>query len=198
MIELEYVVIRMKYEINEFNWDSYSYFELSSIEDERVREGFIKAYNKEYNELQKMHSSIKFPFGVSILEIYHLLEEDTSCISTYLFPGDTVYFYPKTEILTAKIPHTCCISGAIIMPGSEYMIYKAFIYNKSKHESFITPNIILEIGCAYHLPSTLEEFEDFTFRIDHSYEMELENEYNLESSLKYPLIRKLNKRQKEK
>lgn len=188
----------MKYEINELNWESCSYFELNGIEDESVRESFVKAYDKEYSELQKMYPSIDFKFGLSISDLYCSLEEEDTFVSTYLFPGDIVYFYPKVEVLVAKTPHTCNISGAIIMPGDEYIVYKAFIYNKSKHESFITPNIVLEVGSAYSLPTTLEEFEDFCFRVNHSYEMDLESEYNLETSLKYPLVRKLNKRKKKR
>ena len=192
MIELEYVVVSMM-DSQEFDWESCSYFELSEIEDESVRERLIKAYDKEYSKLQKMYPSIEFKFGLSISSLYYSLEEENDFVSTYLFPGDVVYFYPKIEVLTAKISHTCSLSGAVIMPGSEYIVYKAFLYNKSKNESFITPTIVLEIGDAYPLPTTLEEFESFCYRVDHSYEMDLEDEYNLESSLKYPLVRKLNK-----
>ena len=41
--------------------------------------------------------------------------------STYLFPGDTVYFYPVIKILKAHKMHTCALSGALIYPGSEYI-----------------------------------------------------------------------------
>ena len=73
------------------------------------------------------------------------------------------------------------------------MRYKAFLYNKSRNKSYVTPSIDLEVGTDFVCPLTLEDFEEFCSRLDRSYELNLETEYNILTSLHSPLVRSLRK-----
>ena len=139
--------------------------------------------------------NVKDPSIILLKELSERLFSDQSLEneSTYLFPGDKVYFYPVVEVLKARKMHTCYVSGALIYPGSEYMRYKAFLYNKSRNKSYVTPSIDLDVGTNFVCPLTLEDFEEFCSKLDHSYELDLEVEYNILTSLHSPFVRSLRK-----
>lgn len=186
----------MKYreDINDTNWFIYTYYELNNIEDENIRDKYIEMYRDEFYKLCKLYLDYNFEFGKAISEYYYLLEDEKrKNESTYLFPRDTIYFYPKINVKIARKKHACFISGALIFPGSEYISYKAFLYDKTKDKSFVTPEIITEVGADFSFPLTLEEFEIFLYRIDNSYNLGLEKEYSIQSSLKTLLVRSLGK-----
>ncbi len=184
--------------IDDCNWDLCSFFELSDIGDAKIRDKYVSFYYREFKRLEELYPTDELQFGLSISELYHSLEEIDEPVSTYLFPKDTVFFYPKVEVLVAKKMHTCHISGAVIPVGCEYISYHAFLYNQSKHQAYVTPNLVMEVGSLFSLPMTLEEFEALCYRVYHAYELNLEDEYNLECSLNCPLVRKLSKKSKIK
>ena len=178
----------MKYEVNDENWTIFNRYELLDYPK------YLVMYDNEYDKLCSLYPDVDLPYGKSIGELYFIVENQSlENESTYLFPGDKVYFYPVVEVLKARKMHTCYVSGALIYPGSEYMRYKAFLYNKSKHKSYVTPSIDLEVGTDFVCPLTLEDFEEFCSRLDHSYELNLETEYNILTSLHSPLVRSLRK-----
>ena len=187
----------MKYmvDINDDNWMMASLFELSLIDNEDDRNRYCAYYEEEYHRLQELYPDISLSYGSSIRELYYLSENaGLEHQSTYLFPGDTVFFYPKMEVLVAHKQYTCYVSGAVIQPGSEYIRYKAFLYNKTKEKSYVTFEFITEFGCTFSFPTTLEEFEILCSRLEHAYELGLESEYQIESSIKGPLVRMLRRR----
>lgn len=172
--------------INDENWYEYPYRKLFGK--------YRLLYNEEYQRLQEEYVKYNLDYGRPIVELYDLaLEAEQACVSRVLFPGDIVYFYPMVMVNKARKVHTCAISGAIIMPGSEYMVYKCFLYNKTKRLSYVTSGISMEIGADFYLPLSLEDFELFYERVQNSYEERLEVEYNIKTSLSSPLVRSLRK-----
>ena len=181
----------MLYEVNDDNWDMCTYDVLAAISNESVREKYLRLYVREFKVLMDSYPECSFEYGLSICDNYHMIEETDESISEYLFPGDSVRYYPIYKEVVAAKEHTCMISGAKIMPGDEYAIFKVFLYNKTKHISCVSPVITLERGSGFSFPSSLQEFELFCYQVEHSYEMGLEEEYNIASSLNQPLVRKL-------
>lgn len=72
------------------------------------------------------------------------------------------------------------LTGAPIKKGSYYLSYKAFLYGEK--EVYVTSPITMEIGTNFDIPRNLHEFEILCERIDHSYETNREEEYNIETS----------------
>ncbi len=179
---------------NEIDWTIYPYYELCNIENIALRAKYLMAYQEEYAKICELYPNAELPFGKSISEYYYLLEEQVKTNeSTYIFPGNIVCFYPALNIKVAKKDCTCFISGAVIKQGSEYLSYKAFLYNKTLKKSFVTQEIKAELGIDYSFPLTLEDFELFYYRLSNSYTLNLIAEYNIESMLKSPYIRCLRK-----
>ena len=174
----------MRCNIDDFNWGSFTYQELACFPK------YLAMYDQEFEKLETFGYDMSIYYGRSIDELYYILEElENKDKSTYLFPGDTVYFYPFMEVVKASRKHTCYASGAEIYPGSEYVSYKAFLYNKTKHQSYVTPTMDFEVGSFFECPKTLEEFELFCSRLDVSYESSFDVEYNILTSLHGPILR---------
>lgn len=187
--------MKYKVDINDDNWMMASLFELSLIDKEDDKSRYLDYYEEEYHRIQELYPDATFPYGASIRELYYLSENiGLEHQSTYLFPGDTVFFYPQMEVLVAHKQYTCYVSGAIIQPGSEYIRYKAFLYNKTKGKSYVTFELITELGCDFAFPTTLEEFETLCSRFEYAYELGFESEYQIENFIKGPLVRSLGKR----
>ena len=92
----------MKYDINDENWTMFNRYELSGYPK------YLVMYDREYDKLCSLYPDIDLPYGKSISELYYILEYSESANeSTYLFPGDKVYFYPMVEVLKARKMHTC-------------------------------------------------------------------------------------------
>lgn len=172
--------------INSDNWTMFKRYELDSP--------YLDLYDQEFEHLCSLYPDLDFKYGYSIDELYYIGESmSAKNKSTYLFPGDTVYFYPVIKILKAHKMHTCALSGALIYPGSEYIQYKAFLYNKTKHKSYIMSHFDIEAGANFSFPMTLEVFEFFYYRLNASYDCSLETEYNILTAIHEPLIRTLRK-----
>ena len=179
---------KMKYDMNDDDWTIYNRYELA------FNSKYLRLYDDEYKKLCSLYPNCRLTYGKSINELYLIAENQSlENESTYLFPGDDVSFYPIVEVLKARKIHTCFVSGALIYPGSEYIRYKAFLYNKTNGNSYVTPSIDLEVGCDFSLPLTLEDFVLFCLKLNCSYEQDLEVGYNILSSLHSPLIRSLRK-----
>ena len=83
----------MKYEVNDENWTIFNRYELLDYPK------YLMIYDNEYDKLCSLYPDIDFLYGKSISELYFIVENQSlENESTYLFPGDKVYFYPVVEI----------------------------------------------------------------------------------------------------
>ncbi len=142
-----------------------TYEEILAISDSEMREYYLSLYDEKY----KINRS------------------------NYLFYRDYLTYYPMLVVKKAKKKYTDAIGGGVIFPSSEYQFFKAFLYNHTRNCSYVSNIIRAEINSNYSFPTTLEQFENFCYRLDHAYELGLEEEYSIMSTYGFRL-RKLNKR----
>lgn len=177
---------------------SLSFNEILCIEDFKLRKTLIIEYKKEKANLLNCYPDLigYFDTSKSLEYNYHLLEElQSSSTSKYLFPGDKVLYYSIVEEFKARKEYMCGITGAIINVGSSYNQFKAFLYNKSQKVSYISNKIRYEIG-SFDAPDSLHEFENFYYRVSNSYDLNLEEEYNIQTNIKGLHLRRLNNQKK--
>ncbi len=168
--------------INKENFWSYALRELV-IRDYPDKKEILTHYKEMIDILLKDYPTYEeiISSGKSLDEInYNLDVALTENISNYLLPGKELIYCPLVEEKKSSRPRSCMITGAPINKGSHYLSYKAFLYGDK--EVYVTSPITMEIGADFDIPSNLHEFEILCERIDHSYETDREEEYNLETT----------------
>ncbi len=168
--------------INKENYWSYALQELV-IRDYPYKKEIITHYKEIIDTLLKNYPHYEeiITSGKSLDEInYNLDIALTENISNYLLPGKELIYCPQVEEKKSARPRSCMLTGAPIKKGSYYLSYKAFLYGEK--EVYVTSPITMEIGTNFDIPRNLHEFEILCERIDHSYESNREEEYNIETS----------------
>lgn len=158
------------------------YQRILEIEDLTLKQLVLKCFENELNSIFASNHHLKEMFDPdksiehNMFEFEQLEDEITSEI---IFPGNKVLYYRILKEQKARKKVTCDISGAIISPGNLYNTYKAFLYNKTTHTSYVSKSIRFEVHTDFNIPTTLHEFEYLYSRINASYELDLEREYNI-------------------
>lgn len=170
--------------ITEVNYREYSFREIYLLTSSNSRDKIINLYKRDINTLLEVYPSYEniILSQNSLDSIIFALENALGeSKSTYINPGETINYYPILTEHRAKAPKTCMISASIINAGSYYYSFKAFLYNPSNKQCYVTSPIIFEIGSDFKVPMTLSEFEQLCYKIQNSYSLELEEEYNIET-----------------
>lgn len=186
----------MKEEIEKLAF-TLTYNQILGIENPNLRDILIKMYEAEASKILASYPGLEdyFDYSKSIEYNYENLEMlYNESISEYLFPKDKVLYYPIVEEFKAKVEHTCAVSGAIITPGSYYEQFKAFLYNTTKNESYVSKKIRYEWGSDFKVPTTLHEFENFYWSLEHAYELNLDESYNIQANIRGMSLQRLKRR----
>lgn len=100
--------------------------------------------------------------------------------SEFLFPGHLLVVYPSVVNTKANRMHLCIFSGARISPGSVHCVYRLFIDDvTTKNRYALKYPLHAEIGCESLFPHTVKELDDFSYRLEHAYDMDFTDYYNI-------------------
>lgn len=140
----------------------------------------VDAYNK------KLLTSESFiGENLSIDEMERRISTEGMCLeSQYLFPGHLVIVYPTIKIIKSRKTHLCSFSGARISPGSEHLFYKLFIEDLTDSSVYYLENTLrAEIGYEDNFPTTIQQLDDFAYKLSHAYELDLDEYYNIVTNI---------------
>ena len=105
--------------------------------------------------------------------------------SDYCFPGHIVILYPNIRVRKALKEHLCSFSGAKIYKGEEYISYQLFIEDLTEHALYtLARPIAAEIGYEEYFPKSIKELDDFIYKIQHAYELNLDDYYNFATNIR--------------
>lgn len=174
----------------------------------------MSIYELSYNDILSLPKNIKDVYLNEFLNLVkdvpksiynasrklgHMLElaelEKESLISDYVFPGREIIYYPNVRRVVSKCSYTCPVSGMICSKGTETVLYKPFIYIPKENLSYVLEKAIR--AHYYHedfFPRTIKEFDDFMYKIEHSYELNLETYYSFYTMVGDLKLRKLKRR----
>ncbi len=169
----------------------YSYNEICLVPSP-LKEKLLEEFdNLMYGIPLKIYSDSK-KLGYMIME-NELLEDEN--VSDYVFPGEKVIYYSNIHLVKAAKEFLCAVSGERFKKGNECLIFKPFLYLPNKNICYATNRIKAYYYYEDFFPRTLKEFDDFCYKIDHSYELNLEEYYNLSSNIGGGIsIKKLSKK----
>ncbi len=156
--------------INLENYYLYSLYEINSIKDPVLKEEILTKYDEIMTTMLIGNEDFLY-YGMSISSAYNHLENYKEAnTSIYLFPGDTLLYYPKISEVKASKNYTCLMSGATIKEGSNHIVFKVAIFNKSNNIFYITKELRFENHLNFDVPKTLIEFENLILDIESSVE----------------------------
>jgi len=190
----------MEEKINELLF-TLPYKDILKITNSNLREILMKRYEEEENKILKSFPGLEdyFDYFKSLEYNYYNLERlYNENISEYLFPNDRVLYYPIVKEYKAQKNHICAISGAIITPGSYYEQFKAFLYDTNTNTSYVSKKIRYQIGADFIVPTSLHEFENFYYFLEHSYELNREDDYNIVTNIRGMSLKRLNRKRPPK
>lgn len=128
-----------------------------------------------------------------MLELSLLQEEDL--VSDYVFSGEKVNYYPNIKRVISHIDYTCPVSGVKCIKGVETIIFKPFFFLPDRKASYVLEKAI---RAHYYyedfFPRSIKEYDDFVYKVEHAYELGLEDYYNFSCNLGRGLnLKKLNR-----
>lgn len=131
--------------------------------------------------------------------LYVMLEEnenlENSKYSEYVFPGEKVNFYPNLSIVKTNNTFTCPVSSEIIYKNSECIKYRPFIYLPNKKEVYVLNKTIkASTYYEYFFPINIKSFDDFVYKVNNSYDLNLDEYYNFNSNYGDITLRRLKRR----
>lgn len=128
-------------------------------------------------------------------------EIEDRAYSEYSFEGCSIILYPSIETIKARKIHLCAFSGAKIQVGQEYSVYRLFVDNLTENQRYcLSDPIRMEVGYEGKVPFTVSELDDFDFKLAHSYDLDLEEHYNISVNYGHDRLpfRRLNKIKKKR
>lgn len=166
-----------------------SYNDIISLNDNRAY--YLKMFENMIKDIpDSIYKNYK-PLFIMLNEM-ELLEEH--CFSEYVFPREKVNFYPNLSIVKTKTDFICPVSFSKVFSGSECVKYKPFIYLPYKKETYVISKAI-KASTYYEdfFPTDIKTFDDFVYKINNSYDLDLKEYYNFNSIYGDILLRKLSK-----
>jgi hypothetical protein len=126
---------------------------------------------KEINKLLENKSSEIIKYNNSIIDLENKIQNEKLInTSTYLFPGDIVYFYSLVREYKANSSIICDISGSVIQKGSYYVYYRPRINDITTREHYILDKSLkIETSYRHLLPKNIMEFEEWVRKLNGSY-----------------------------
>lgn len=169
-------------------------------------------YDASYDDIMMLSDDIREPFLLKFIEltqqipleiyskkkkviemIYEQEQLEESLISQYVFPGEKVHYYPNIRFRRSSKEFICAVSGVRFKKGKECIVFKPFFYLPTKRESYILDKPI-KADCYFHdfFPKTLQDYDYFLSRLEHSYISGDEEYSNFYSNIKEnTMLRKL-------
>ena len=151
--------------------EEYTLEEINKIEDLEVRNQLQRFYREKRLELGdtpfskrivKSYSNCSISDLESILHAAYL--EHTSF---HHFPDKQIFFYPRTREHQAEFNTTCAFSGGKISKGSFYCCYRPLLDVVDSGRTYVLSKTVkLETAYFSDLPTTMQEFDDFTQKIE--------------------------------
>jgi len=151
--------------------EEYTLEEINQIEDLELRNRLQRFYQERRLELGDtpfLKKIVKSYPNCSIASLESILEmkyfEHTSF---YHFPNKQVYFYPTIKERQCEFGTTCAFSGGRIQRGSIYYCYRPLLDVVDLGRTFVLSKTLkLEASYFYYLPTTIQEFDIFTQKVE--------------------------------
>jgi len=88
----------------------------------------------------------------------------------------------------------CAVSGCVLKKGTYVINWKPFFWLSELNSSYVLSRTI-RCNTYYedYLPLDIKSFDDFYFKLEHSYELGLEEHYSFSVNCKGFSLRKLNR-----
>jgi len=149
----------------------YTLEEIKKIEDLELRSRLQEFYQEQRLELENT------PFSRRILRSYPtcsivdlesiLSSEYWEHTSFYNFPNKQVFFYPSIREQQSEFDITCAFSGGKIKKGSLYCCYRPLLEVVDSGKTYVLRKTLkLETLYFSDLPTTIQEFDVFTQKIE--------------------------------
>lgn len=137
-------------------------------------------------EQGKLTGDMLINYDITLQQLYEEVNEIYAMYeSNYLFPGHHVIVYPNISVRSALKEHICSFSGAKIHKGSEYISYQLFIEDLTDNSIYTLAKALpLEIGYEEYLPTNIQQLDDFVYKLQHSYDLDLDDYYNFVTNIK--------------
>ncbi|MDE5587085.1 MAG: hypothetical protein K2I72_01785 [Bacilli bacterium] len=152
--------------------EEYTLEEINKIEDLELRRNLQKFYQQKILELGNTPFSRRviknFP-GFSIMTLQSILQSEyLECTSFYHFPNKQVCFYPSIHEYKSEFNTTCAFSGGPIKKGSFYYCYRPLLEVVDSGKKYVLRKTLkLETMYFSDLPTSIQEFDDFTTKVEH-------------------------------
>jgi len=153
-------------------------------------------YLKEFNSLLVGVSDTIYKPNKKLGDMLELTElEKESLISDYVLPGREVIYYPNLRRVNSKCEYTCPVSSMICSKGTETVLFKPFLFIPKENISYVLEK---SIRAHYYyedfFPTNIKAFDEFMYKIEHSYELNLDDYYNFYTMVGNLSLRKLKRR----
>lgn len=148
----------------------------------------ISSFKKifELYEKKQLTGDMLENYDITLRKLYEIFNDIyLKYESTYLFPEHIILVYPNIKVKKALKEHLCSFSGARIYKGEEYISYQLFIEDLTDNSVYtLNKAISTEIGYEDYLPKDIQQLDDFVYKLNHSYELDLDDYYNFATNIK--------------
>ena len=103
--------------------------------------------------------------------------------SEYFLDGHIIFLYPKIRELIASKDYLCEFGGFRIYKGNMYYRCKLFIEDYTDNSVYVTKDLTISEDYIDYFPTSVQELNDFFYRIDSAYNRDDEDYYNISCNL---------------
>lgn len=144
-----------------------------------LKDKVINRFIKFLNDIPKCIYRNDKTLNEMLLEKEFLIQ---SKISHYVFSGSIVDYYPNIKFKKVLKPFTCPISGEFMSVGSEEVIWNPLFCLPESGDLYSLEKAIRVNYYYYYysdfFPTDVLSLDDFFFKVENSYELNLDDYYN--------------------